>query len=182
MLDDTGHVFATGVLNSKTAPETGGSMPVRMPGKMTWRVPGIHGSARIETSFGQLPVQALRRNDTVLTRSGAFVAVERVERIDLDAQFLALHPVSHPVRIPAGSLGYHMPSRDLLLSAGQILQVPGLSQGASRCVAGSLAGRQGIVRQAVSDLSYYIVHCGGPATIRVEGVWLEVAASQADRG
>lgn len=69
-----------------------------------WSLAGIVGKARISTSFGDLPIEALRPRGNVRTYSGAAVHVQAVDKIHLDQDFMRSFPGALPIRIPANSL------------------------------------------------------------------------------
>lgn len=133
-----------------------------------WTVGGFCDNARVATSFGDLPVQALRRRDPLRTVEGPLARVERVDRIQLDAAFLEQNPDAQPVRIQAGALGPSCPKTDILLSPHQKVGV-GLHANEFRH-ARDLLDRPGVVRQPALALSYYVFLCEAPATVEVEGL------------
>ena len=51
---------------------------------------------RVTTSFGDLPVQALRRRDPLRLQAGTLATVEWVDCINLDEEFLAGNPDAPP--------------------------------------------------------------------------------------
>ena len=70
-----------------------------------WTLPGFGGKSRVLTSFGHLPIEALRRNDPLKTSSGSYTKVTWIDSIGLDAEFLSSHSQAQPIYIPAGSFG-----------------------------------------------------------------------------
>lgn len=82
----------------------------RRPGLSTrpdriWTLPGFCGEARVTTSFGDLPIKALRRNDPLRLAQGSLATVEWVDHIHLEEDFLRFYPDAQPVLIEAGALG-----------------------------------------------------------------------------
>lgn len=140
-----------------------------------WTLPGVCTGMRVATSFGALPVEALRRRDPLRTEAGSLAAVEWVDRLHLDEDFLAANPDAQPVRIPAGAFGSGRPERDLLLSPHQPVNAGASPWARDFRRARDLTGRPGIVRQPVPMLSYHVFHCGAPAEVVVEGLGLRVS-------
>lgn len=140
-----------------------------------WTLPGFCWDARVTTSFGDLPAQALRVRDPVRTASGGYLQVKWTDEIKLDEGFLAGFPDAHPVTITAGSLGAGLPRNDLTVSPHQRVAV---GDGAFRTefrMARDLTGRPGILRRPQLPLRYFLFHCGEPTQVMVEGVWVTVA-------
>ncbi len=140
-----------------------------------WTLPGVFEGMRVTTSFGDLPVQALRRRDPLRTQAGMIATVEWVDRIQLDEEFLAANPDALPVRIPAGAFGSGRPERDLLVSPHQYVNASPVQFSQEFRRARDLTGRPGITRQPVRMASYHLFHCGAPAAVMVEGLCLSVS-------
>lgn len=139
-----------------------------------WSLPGLCGSARITTSFGDLPVEALRRRDPLRTRDGGLRMVEWVDHIRLDEDFLAENPDAVPVRIAAGTFGPGRPERDLVVSPQQAVNASPTPFAQEFRRARDLLGRPGVVRQPATMVSYHLFHCGTPTLVMAEGVCLSV--------
>jgi hypothetical protein len=145
------------------------------PGKDFWTLPGFCWNARVTTAFGDLPIQALRLRDPLRTAEGTFAQVAFVDCIRLDEDFLQGFPDAHPVLIQASALGRGRPREDLRLSPHQRI---GMSESALRPdfrMARDLSGRPGVMRRPETCLSYYVFHCGRPATVMVGGIWVSVS-------
>lgn len=140
-----------------------------------WTMPGLCDGMRVTTSFGDLPVQALRRRDPLRTQAGTLATVAWVDRLRLDEEFLRANPDARPVRIAAGSLGPGRPERDLLVSPHQQVNASPTPYAQDFRRARDLTGRPGIGRQAVSMVDYYLFHCGTPAAVLAEGLCLRVS-------
>lgn len=140
-----------------------------------WTLPGLCSGVRVTTSFGDLPVEALRKRDPLRTQPGSLALVTWVDRIRLDEEFLAQNPDALPVRIPAGSLGYGRPERDLIVSPHQPVNVSPSVHGQEFRRARDLLSRPGVVRQPVTMVSYHLFHCGTPTIVKAEGVSLPVS-------
>ena len=139
-----------------------------------WTLPGFSGNARVTTSFGDLPIEALRLRDPVKTRSGKFLEVQWIDKVQLDEQFLSLHPEANPILIPHSAFGRMTPSNDVLVSPAQVLQLPRQASDMKATPAHSLVWRRNVERKPRRGFTYYLFHCGEPATVSVEGLWFEV--------
>ncbi len=140
-----------------------------------WTIPGFCWNARVATAFGDLPIQALRLRDPLRTASGAFAPVAFIDRIQLDEEFLQGYPDAQPVQIQADALGRNRPKQEIRLSPHQRI---GMSESAMRPdfrMARDLSGRPGVMRRPETGLTYFVFHCGQPATVMVEGIWVSVA-------
>ncbi|MFN0114786.1 MAG: Hint domain-containing protein [Paracoccaceae bacterium] len=145
------------------------------PRPRVWTLPGLCGEARVMTSFGELPVKALRLRDPVRTIGGNFLPVKWVDQVHLDDGFLSGFPDAQPIHIWAGSLGRERPKCELLVSPQQQVAV---GDGAFRPdyrLARDLLGRPGVVRRPQATVSYYLFHVGEPTSVLVEGLWVPVS-------
>jgi hypothetical protein len=140
-----------------------------------WKLPGFSGKSRVLTSFGHLPIEALRRNDPIRTSVGSYVKVTWIDKIGLDAEFLATNSQAQPVFIPAGSIGGSKPATDMLISPGQVVQTAcsQLGRWSSR-TAGSLVGVGSISRKPQNGFTYYLFGCDTACSVCVDGIWCEV--------
>ena len=151
----------------------GGRRPARQE-PIRWTLPGFCSGMRITTSFGDLPVQALRRRDPLRTSQGTLASVEWVDCIRLDEGFVAANPDAQPVRIPAGAFGPNRPERDVLVSPHQLVDVSASRFGSDFRLARDLLDRPGVMRNPSMMVSYHVFHCANPATVRVEGLCVRV--------
>lgn len=140
-----------------------------------WTMPGLCDGMRVTTSFGDLPVQALRRRDPLRTHAGTIATVAWVDCLRLDEEFLDANPDALPVRIAAGAFGGGRPERDLLVSPHQQVNASPTLYAQDFRHARDLTGRPGIGRQAVPMVNYYLFHCGAPAAVLAEGLCLRVS-------
>lgn len=88
--------------------------PLRIEAVSLARLAGLATGTRVATPEGEVPVEALRRGDRVLTRTGVkrvIVAEARAARVT-------------PVRIAAQALGLRMPARDLVVGPATRLWLP----------------------------------------------------------
>lgn len=138
-----------------------------------WYLPGFVGKARVGTTFGDLPIEALRVNDDLRTFSGSTARVKLVDKIHLDGGFIRSNPRALPIRIPANSFGPGKPVQDLLVSPGQEI-CPNVHVAAAFVTAEDLRGRFTMDLSQATGLTYFRFHCGAPAIVRVEGIWVRV--------
>ncbi len=141
--------------------------------KLDWYLPGFAGKSRVTTIFGDLPIEALRVRDDLRTYSGANAQVQLVDRVHLDQDFLRKQPSALPVRIPANAFGHGRPSQDMLLSAGQEI-CPDAHVASTFIKANELRGRYNSDLTQYAGLTYIRFHCGVPAIVRVDGIWVRV--------
>ncbi len=135
-----------------------------------WMLPGLCGKSKIATSFGHLPIEALRRNDPVKTSDGQYMKVAWLKKIGLDSSFLAEHPEAQPIGIPKNCFGPSKPSSDLLMSPGQAIQIL-RPDGISTYKAGSLSQHAGVSHKPHSQITYYVFGCEKSCAVQVDGLW-----------
>ena len=146
--------------------------PAKTPA--TWSIIGFGAKSKVLTSFGNLPVEALRRNDPLKTESGKFSKVLWVDAVRLDSDFLSANPQAQPVLIPAGSLGDSKPASDMLVSPAQMIQLPGLNNSRSFVSATSLSGTGGISKKMHACFTYFLFGCDEECSVSVDGLWCRV--------
>lgn len=138
-----------------------------------WNLAGFGGRVRVGTVFGDLPIEALRVRDEVRTPSGKIARVQWIDKLHLDADFLAKHASANPVRIPANALGMGIPMQDMLVSPLQ--EISANTHVASHFkTASDLCSQSRAHRVNTTGLTYYRFHCGEPVVIRAEGVWVKI--------
>lgn len=123
----------------------------------------------IRTPGGEVPVEALRPGDLVLTLGGAaapvcWLAVQSVSRRFADPLRVL------PVRIRAGALGEGVPHRDLLVSPCHALLIDGLLVNAAVLVDGAAIAR---VADTPEIYRYYHLELPDHAVIFAEGAATE---------
>ena len=70
----------------------------------------------IGTARGEVPVEALRRGDRLVTRDNGLRRIHWIGRRDVDYSELLVEPALAPVLLRAGALGEGRPYRDILVS------------------------------------------------------------------
>lgn len=135
-----------------------------------WTLPGFCGKARVTTAFGDLPVEALRRNDPLRLAQGNLATVQWVDHIHLEEDFLHFHPDAQPVLIEAGAFGPGRPARDIAVSPHQKINVGAGPYSQDFRRARDLTGRPGVMRRPATMASYHLFHCGAPTIVSVEGI------------
>jgi hypothetical protein len=141
--------------------------------RVDWYLPGVLGKSRVSTVFGDLPVEALRVRDDLRTHTGISARVELVDKIHLDQDFLRNNPSALPVRIPANAFGPGRPAQDMMLSPGQEL-CPDAHVVTQFLKARDLQNRFQQDTSQSAGLTYYRFHCGMPAVVRMDGLWIRV--------
>lgn len=138
-----------------------------------WHLPGFGGKARISTTFGDLPIEALRLRDDIRTYSGATARVQIVDKFHLDEDFIRKHQSALPIRVPANSFGPGRPMHDLVLSPGQDV-CPDAHVASHFLKARDLRNRFSSDLTQPAGMTYFRFHCGEPTIVRVEGIWVKV--------
>lgn len=157
------------------APSREQDAKVATPPQNQWVLPGFFGKSKVQTSFGDLPIEALRRRDQLRTISGSFVGVEWVDQIKLDLAFLEQHPEAQPIYIPKGAFGTAMPNQNMLVSPAQSIKPSGQIGDGGLHSALDLTARPNISRLPHAGFTYYLFHCGVPAVINVDGIWVRTS-------
>jgi len=142
-----------------------------------WDFAGFGPKSRILTSFGYVPMEALRRRDPIKTFDGRFLEVEKVDEIRLDRRYLIDHPEAQPIRLPKNSVGGVAPNTDLYVSGAQKLR--STDRTGETVTAEDMIGRAGIMRKSHGYFTYYRFHCGQACTVQIDGLWCEIAGPDA---
>lgn len=169
--------FETAIMQSVIAavPPDQSVVPPRVECKdgVVWNLSGFDGRARVGTTFGDLPIAALRVRDELRTASGKTVRVQWTDKLHLDADFLTKHPSANPISFPANSLSFGRPMQDLVISPQQQIS-PEAHVATHFKTAIELCSRAKAQQLKSTGLTYYRFHCGEPVTVRVEGVWVRI--------
>ena len=145
-----------------------------------WCIPGFGAGARIQTSFGLVPIEVLRRGDPVKANGDQFLKVQYVDQIKLDRRFLLNFPEAQPVTIPKDAFGVSCPNQPIRLSGAQVIKLPSrFDQGRGKA-AHDLIGQRNIARDLSGYFTYYVFHCGEPCSVCIDGLWVEIAPSDPD--
>ena len=142
----------------------------------SWDFAGFSAKSRILTSFGHVPMEALRRRDPVKTFDGRFLEVEFVDEIRLDRRYLIDHPEAQPILLPRHSLGGSSPTTEMFVSGAQRIRSTDRVQSSQSVKAEDMVGRSGIMRKSHGYFTYYHFHCAEACTVFIDGVWCEISA------
>lgn len=144
--------------------------------KDSWTLPGLLGPTRVMTSFGHVPAQLIRVGDTLRTREGGFVRVQRISDLRIDEDFLASRPDAAPVMIRRNGIRSGVPHQDVGLSPGQMVSV-GPNRFEDRIVrADSLSRERGGIDRSLGMMVYIQLHLAESAQISCEGLWVTAEA------
>jgi hypothetical protein len=147
------------------APPVQQARPASTPA--TWTLPGFYPKAKVVTSLGEMPIEALRRRDRVRTQKGTFLEVQWVDRIRVDEGFLEGNPDAHPILIRTSALGPKKPVTNMLISPAQMIVVGSEAYKSAL----DLTNRPGILRLPHSGFTYFRFHCGVACNVSVDGMW-----------
>jgi hypothetical protein len=141
---------------------------------VVWNLPGFSAKARVGTTFGDLPIEALRVRDAIRTISGAIARVQWVDKLHLDEDYIKKHPSACPIRIAANSFGAGRPAQEMIVSPRQEI-CPDTHAVTNFLRADELRTRFNAHRiQSAVGMTYFRFHCGEPVVVRVDGVWVGV--------
>ena len=135
-------------------------------------LPGLAAKIRVPTSFGALPVEALRRRDELRNARGTFARVAHVDRMTFDTDFLIRHESLRPVMIRAGALGRGIPAIDISVSPAQKISPLKMPQPGSFKPARDYLNQPGVMRAPVELVTYYRFHTGETSAFQCEGIWM----------
>ncbi|MBV1867938.1 MAG: Hint domain-containing protein [Marinosulfonomonas sp.] len=158
--------------------KVGRSRPVRATGSdsnVQAKFTGFGPMSRISTSFGEVYAQALREGDMVRTKNGEFLKIAAINRITLGEGYMKYHPAAQPIVIRAGGLGPGLPTADLTLAPNQKLHATQGFLTGPLLKAVDAVDKPHVYRQAETLITYTNFHCGRPATVCSEGIWIDTA-------
>jgi len=139
-----------------------------------WSMPGFGTGTCIETSFGDVPVELLRRGDPVRTLDGQFLEVAFVDTVQFDRRYLLTHPQAQPVELPIDALGRDRPSKTTLLSGGQLVVKGENGRNNLTVACAELISSRSARRVAYGYFSYHIFHFGVRCAVFANGICVEV--------
>ncbi len=131
-------------------------------------VPCFAAGTRIATPAGEVPVEALRPGDAVVTVGGAARWARPVRWVGTVAVDLTRHPAPEkaaPIRITAGAFADCVPARDLLVSPDHALLVDGALIQAQALVNGAT-----IVQEFPPRVVYWHVELDAHSVLLAEGL------------
>jgi hypothetical protein len=119
--------------------------------------PCFCAGTRIRTLKGDVPVEALRIGDEVLTAFSGPQRIQWIGRRSYDGRFIAGNMSALPVCLKAGAIADGIPARDLWVSPGHAI-----CEGGVLIHAGRLVNGVSIVQaEAVAQVSYYHLELEG---------------------
>ena len=160
---------ATPLTLTFTGTYTGDTFAIASGALTTSHVACFLRGTHILTASGNRPVEALRIGDRVLTRSGAR-PIKWIGRRAYAARFVAANPHLQPIRIAAGALGPHTPTRDLLVSPLHALHFDTRIAGEVLIPAGLLRNAATITRDTTpADVHYFHIELDSHDILFAEG-------------
>jgi hypothetical protein len=124
---------------------------------------------KISTPAGELPVEALRIGDELVTFFSGVQKIKWIGRQTFKARFVQNSRDRLPVRIAAGALGRGLPKRDLSISPGHSMFLGGRLVLAKSLING-ITITQG---PTTEDINYYLIEFETHDCVQAEGVWSE---------
>ncbi|MBC4019187.1 Hint domain-containing protein [Siccirubricoccus deserti] len=126
---------------------------------------------------GELPVEALRSGDLVLTADGKAVPVRWIGRQTVSTLFTDKLRVL-PIRVRAGALGENLPTRDLLVSPAHALLVDGVLVQAGALVNGTSVIRE---QDVPATFTYFHIEVAEHTLVLAEGAPAETFVDNVHR-
>jgi hypothetical protein len=123
----------------------------------------------ILTPCGELPVEALRIGDELVTFFSGVRNIKWIGRQSFNARFVRNNRDRLPVRIAAGALGRGLPKRDLFVSPGHSMLLGGRLVLAKALVNGVTITQDA----AAEDIHYFLIEFETHDCVQAEGVWSE---------
>lgn len=142
-------------------------------------VPCFTEGTLIVTDRGEVPVDALRPGDRVVTRDSGFQEVRWAGSCSVDAVRLAKDPSLRPILVQAGALGEGIPSRDTYFSPNHkvLLNQPEVSlhfgDNEVFAAAKDLTQRPGFTRAKLSSVTYVHLMFDRHEALISNGMWTE---------
>lgn len=144
----------------------------------TWSLPGICAHSRIETSFGMVPANLIRKGDPVRERHGRFVPVRSLRGYSFDAEFIARRPDALPVQLAGAASEASEGQQIILVSPAQEVLVSGGEFGKTE----TLVPASGLGEHVASDtlrddsLTYFAPVFDEDVLVCVDGIWMSFPA------
>lgn len=146
----------------------------KLVNERVWSLPGFVAGARVQTSFGSVPVEALRVGDPIKTRAGSLLKVVYADKIRLDRRFLLTHPEAQPIAIPKDAFGANCPGKNICVSGAQEVWQSDRFDQSQGTAAVKLIGQRHIYRDLRGCVDYFVFHCIEPCTVCIDGLWVNV--------
>jgi len=142
-------------------------------------VPCFTTGSRIATDRGEIPVEALRVGDRVMTRDNGFQEIRWKGRRDVSHAELAMIPEWTPVKIAAGALFDQVPETDLMVSPNHRILITGeraalfFGENEVLVAAKHLIGMAGVEWTNPDTVSYYHILFDRHEVVLSNGAWTE---------
>ena len=142
-------------------------------------IPCFTPGTLIATPHGPKRVEALRAGDTVVTRDNGHQTIRWTGARTLAAADMAADPALRPVLIRAGSLGFNMPDRDMMVSPNHRMLVSNaqtlllFDETEVLVSAKHLVGLHGVDIADVREVTYIHFMCDNHEIVLADGAWSE---------
>jgi hypothetical protein len=141
------------------------------------KVPCFAAGTRILTPAGDVPVEALRVGDDIITLDGEDAPIIWIGHRTITLRGHTDPDAVRPVRIAQGSFGRGVPARDLRLSPDHAVFYAGVLVPAK-----ALINHANIRQEAVAEVTYYHVELVAHAVMFAEGCAVESYLDTGNRG
>ena len=169
---------ATGTIDEADPAEFMATIVGTAPGDVVAIVACYVAGTRIATPAGEVSVEDLTLEDSVVTASGKRRPIKWIGRRSYAGRFLEANSGIWPVRFNAGSLGKGVPHRDLLVSPEHAMFLDGLLIPAHCLVNGSTI----VQERGLERVDYYHVELDSHDILLAEGAAAESFVDDQSRG
>ncbi len=142
-------------------------------------IPCFTPGSRVMTPRGEVPVEAIRAGDRVLTRDNGAQVVRWAGQAGITTATLTASPHLRPVRIAAGSLGPNLPERDMIVSPNHRMLIANaraelwFGEHEVLVAAKHMVGQPGVTRLGPKPATYVHFLFDRHEVVLVDGAWTE---------
>ncbi|WP_439142237.1 Hint domain-containing protein [Pseudooctadecabacter sp.] len=142
-------------------------------------VPCFTLGTMIATDRGEIPVEALKIGDRVMTRDNGLQDIRWIGRRDVSKEEVIATPEWAPIRVAAGALSGAVPETDLLLSPNHRVLITGeraalfFGENEVLVAAKHLVSMDGVSADAAGDVVYFHILFDRHEVILSNGAWTE---------
>ncbi|SLN16612.1 Hint domain-containing protein [Pseudooctadecabacter jejudonensis] len=142
-------------------------------------VPCFTLGTMIATDRGEIPVEALKVDDRVMTRDNGLQSIRWIGRRDLTKKEVSIKPDWAPVRFAAGAFSGAVPETDLVLSPNHRVLITGeqaalyFGENEVLVAAKHLLAMHDVSREAPGDVAYFHIMFDRHEVILSNGAWTE---------